>query len=223
MPLSLNNSKDIVANSISVLKGNQTIDVLETIDAVTGLAPATLNSLEKLAKALNDDAGFFTTVKNALDNKAETSTTYTRLATNLLLDAKVDDTEMANYATTAAVDQKITDLVGGAPVLLNTLKELSDALGADQNFSTTVLNKIDLKAPLASPAFTGTPTGLTKAHVQLANVDNTSDVAKPVSSATQTALDLKANLASPTFTGTATVNNLKVNASLYTDEPGGLT
>ena len=50
MPLSLNNSKDIVANSISVLKGNQTIDVLETIDAVTGLAPDTLNSLENWQK-----------------------------------------------------------------------------------------------------------------------------------------------------------------------------
>ena len=58
MPLSLNNSKDIVANSVSVLKGNQTIDLLVSLDSVTGLAPATLNSLEKLAKALNDDAGF---------------------------------------------------------------------------------------------------------------------------------------------------------------------
>lgn len=45
-------------------------------------------------------------------------------------------------------------------------------------------------------------TGLTKTQVGLANVDNTSDASKPVSSATQTALDLKANLASPTFTGT---------------------
>ena len=63
MPLSLNNSKDIVANSISILKGNKTIDVLETIDAVQGLAPETLNSLEKLATALNNDAVFFTTVK----------------------------------------------------------------------------------------------------------------------------------------------------------------
>ena len=58
MPLSLNNSKDIVANSISVIKGNRTIDVLETIDSLAGLAPATLNSLEKLATALNNDAGF---------------------------------------------------------------------------------------------------------------------------------------------------------------------
>lgn len=30
-------------------------------------------------------------------------------------------------------------------------------------------------APLASPAFTGTPTGITKAHVGLGSVDNTSD------------------------------------------------
>lgn len=48
----------------------------------------------------------------------------------------------------------------------------------------------------------GSLTGLTKTQVGLANVENTSDAGKPVSSAQQTALDLKANLASPTFTGT---------------------
>lgn len=42
----------------------------------------------------------------------------------------------------------------------------------------------------------------TKAQVGLGNVDNTSDVNKPVSTAQQTALNLKANIASPTFTGT---------------------
>ena len=40
--------------------------------------------------------------------------------------------------------------------------------------------------------------------VGLENVDNTSDLAKPVSTATQTALNLKANLDSPAFTGTIT-------------------
>ena len=48
-------------------------------------------------------------------------------------------------------------------------------------------------------------TDLTKSSVGLANVDNTSDANKPVSTAQQTALDLKANLASPTFTGTVTL------------------
>ena len=57
-------------------------------------------------------------------------------------------------------------------------------------------------APLASPTFTGTVTGVTSTMVGLGNVNNTSDASKPVSTATQTALDLKAPLASPTFTGT---------------------
>ncbi len=56
-----------------------------------------------------------------------------------------------------------------------------------------------------SPAFTGPPTGITATHVGLANVNNTTDAGKPVSTAQQTALDLKANLASPTFTGTVTL------------------
>ena len=43
---------------------------------------------------------------------------------------------------------------------------------------------------------------LVKADVGLGNVDNTSDINKPISTATQNALDLKANLNSPTLTGT---------------------
>jgi len=45
---------------------------------------------------------------------------------------------------------------------------------------------------------------LVKADVGLGNVDNTSDAAKPVSTAQQTALNLKANIASPVFTGNVT-------------------
>lgn len=60
----------------------------------------------------------------------------------------------------------------------------------------------DLAGKLATNGNGSSLTGLTKSQVGLANVDNTSDANKPVSSATQTALNLKANLASPTFTGT---------------------
>ena len=41
-----------------------------------------------------------------------------------------------------------------------------------------------------------------KTNLFLENVDNTSDINKPISTATQTSLNLKANLLSPTFTGT---------------------
>ena len=39
----------------------------------------------------------------------------------------------------------------------------------------------------------------------LENIQNTSDLDKPISTATQTALDLKSTIASPTFTGTPTL------------------
>lgn len=73
---------------------------------------------------------------------------------------------------------------------------------------------LNLKAPIASPTFTGIVSGISASMVGLSNVDNTTDLSKPISSATQTALDLKANTsyldaslatkagtASPTFTG----------------------
>ncbi len=69
-------------------------------------------------------------------------------------------------------------------------------------------NAINLKANIESPTFTGTVKGITKAMVGLANVDNTSDIDKPVSTATQTALDIKANT-----TDVNTALNLKANAA----------
>jgi hypothetical protein len=47
----------------------------------------------------------------------------------------------------------------------------------------------DLKAPLASPTFTGTVNGITATMVGLSNVNNTTDLLKPISTATQTALN----------------------------------
>lgn len=63
------------------------------------------------------------------------------------------------------------------------------------------------KAPTANPTFTGTVSGVTKAHVGLGNVDNTSDANKPVSTAQQTALDAKTarQLTKTTITGNYTI------------------
>jgi len=49
--------------------------------------------------------------------------------------------------------------------------------------TTGLQTALDAKAPLASPAFTGTVSGVTKAMVGLGSVDNTSDASKPVSTA----------------------------------------
>jgi hypothetical protein len=66
-------------------------------------------------------------------------------------------------------------------------------IGYLNNVTSNVQSQLDTKAPLASPVFTGTVGGITKGMVGLSNVDDTTDAAKPISTATQTALDLKAN------------------------------
>ena len=55
--------------------------------------------------------------------------------------------------------------------------------------------------------FTGTVSGITKSMVELGNVDNTSDLNKPVSTATSTELGKKANLSGATFTGNTYISS----------------
>lgn len=86
-------------------------------------------------------------------------------------------------ATPADVTAAVSGLVNSAPAALDTLNELAAALGNDANFAATVTTALAAKAPLASPTFTGTVSGVTKGMVGLGNVDNTTDASKPVSTA----------------------------------------
>jgi hypothetical protein len=95
-------------------------------------------------------------------------------------------------------------------------KTYADAIG------TTATNAIALKAPIASPTFTGTVSGITSSMVGLGNVNNTADSAKPVSTAQQTALDAKLNLAGGTMTGALTLSgaptsDLHATTKVYVD------
>ena len=67
-------------------------------------------------------------------------------------------------ATTAFVQAAITALINGAPATLDTMKEIAAAINNDPKFSTTINNALALKAPLSSPALTGTPTAPTAAQ-----------------------------------------------------------
>jgi hypothetical protein len=96
---------------------------------------------------------------------ADTSITADKLHTTLDLTGKSVTVATATagdndttVASTAFVSTAIANLADSAPETLNTLNELAAALGDDANFSTTVTNSIALKAPLASPTFTGTLT-----------------------------------------------------------------
>lgn len=58
-----------------------------------------------------------------------------------VLDRQSGDASTLSSAQTYT-DQKITDLIGGAPELLDTLNELSQALGNDPNLATTISGQI---------------------------------------------------------------------------------
>lgn len=118
--------------------------------------------------------------------------------------ADASEINILNGATVSAAELNILD---GATLSVTELNYVDGVTSAIQT-------QIDSKAPLASPTFTGTVSGITKTMVGLGSVDNTTDANKPVSTATQTALDLKSNLASPTFTGTLTANDVTVSGNL---------
>lgn len=145
---------------------------------------------------------------------------YARLgvSSGKILDSVIPTT----IARTSDITSAIASVVNAAPASFDTLKEISDYIASDQTAGTALTTLVGTKlsstdaastyAPIASPTFTGTVGGITKTMVGLGNVDNTTDLLKPISTATQTALDTKlatsvaastyATKASPVFTGT---------------------
>ena len=76
--VSLTNSRDIIANSISVIDKDKVIDLkelflsnLDAINNIVGLPVATLYSLQKLAEAINSDANFFNNIMAAINLKSD--------------------------------------------------------------------------------------------------------------------------------------------------------
>ena len=119
--------------------------------------------------------------------------------------------ELANKSY---VDTEVAGIVDSAPGTLNTLNELAAALNDDANFATTVTNSLALKAPLASPALTGTPTAPTASSgTNTTQVATTAFVQSAVSGAgsyNDAAVDTHLN------TGTASTNEvLSWNGSDY--------
>jgi len=71
------------------------------------------------------------------------------------------------------------------------VKIVGSTISYDNSTYLTTTSASSTYAPINSPTFTGTVSGITKSMVGLGNVDNTSDLNKPISTATQTALNTK--------------------------------
>jgi len=186
--------------------------------ATTAFAKAEADAAE--AAAIAAAATDATTKANAAQAAAATDATTKANAAQAA--AATDATTKANAAQAAAATDATTKANAAQAAAATDATTKADAAqaaaiaaAATAAGSALITTALGTKAPLASPAFTGTVTGIDKTMVGLANVDNTTDALKPISTATQTALNLKAPLASPTFTGTVVLpDNTITNAML---------
>lgn len=187
--------------------------VQAAIGLLKGDAPATLDTLVELAAAINNDPAFYSTMASQLALKAAVAgPTFTGIPKAPTAAVGNNSTQLA---TTQFVQSAIAQLVASSPAALDTLKELADALGNDPNFATTITNQLALKAPLASPALTGTPTAPT-AGVAVNNTQiATTAFVQAILAAHLAAADPHTQYApkqAPTFSGGAVVNGaLAVN------------
>ncbi|HBN5194007.1 TPA: hypothetical protein L3F01_004670, partial [Citrobacter freundii] len=116
------------------------------IEELVDNAPASLDTLKKIADAINNDPDFFNTLNAVLALKAPLhDPALTGIATVPTPPLSVSNKQIAN---TEFVQAAVAALVGSSPEALDTLAELADALGNDPNFATTMLNKLAGKQPL---------------------------------------------------------------------------
>lgn len=118
------------------------------IEELVDNAPASLDTLKKIADAINNDPDFFNTLNAVLALKAPLhDPALTGIATVPTPPLSVSNKQIAN---TEFVQAAVAALVGSSPEALDTLAELAEALGNDPNFATTMLNKLAGKQPLDS-------------------------------------------------------------------------
>ena len=138
-------------------------------------------------------------------------------ASGNIADGGITTIKLADGAVT---NNKIATGINKSKVGLNNVENTADLdkpistatqIALDTKVSSsTYSTSIALKAPIESPTFSGTVSGITKAMVGLSSVDNTSDLGKPVSTLTQAALDNKANKDSTSFSKDILINGVRV-------------
>ena len=131
--------------SSGAVRWDQFYDLSKNFYAVTGGAPALLNTLDELAAALNDDSSFSTTVTNSIATKAA-----------LAGAAFTGDVSVATAKNLTVSGHNATDkgLVLGTTLVTATGAELNFVDGVTSNIQT----QLDAKMPLAGGTFTGAVT-----------------------------------------------------------------
>jgi hypothetical protein len=130
-----------------------------------------------------------------------------------------DDAENNAIASANSyTDSEILALINGAPLALDTLKELADALGSDANFSTTVMTALSnrLRVDTNAQGLSGTEKTNAKTNIDLHLVDNTSDSTKNSATAILTNKTFDKLVSQETVDATTTGANANITTATKT-------
>ena len=177
-----------MANTTIRLKGS----------GVTGNVPTTLAPGE-LAINYTDGVLFYgntTSSVHAVDVLAQPSG----------LDGDIQFNDLGLLGSDVGFSYNKTTNTLSVPTITLDGMNVGSTIAAAYNQANTATASANTKAPIASPTFTGTVSGITKAMVGLGNADNTTDAAKPISTATQTALNGKSDSGHVHSAATTTVS-----------------
>ena len=171
----LNTKQPVVANVSDVEIGY--------LDGVTSLIQTQINT-----KAPSDSPTFTGTVTLPANTITQSMMSDDSIGTAEIIAASVTSSELAVDSVT---ESKIADgAVTSAKIANGTIVDgdINASAAIAQSKISGLTSDLAAKAPLASPTFTGTVSGITKTMVGLGSVDNTADASKPVSTAQAAAI-----------------------------------
>lgn len=184
--------------------------VAQKISELVGSAPKTLDTLNELAEALGRDPNFATTIVTELNQKVDKikgkqlstedfTTVFKTLLENLPNDVNSKYTKPTNGIPKSDLSESVQSSLNKAD---SAIQDISSKLDVDtyEEDKTTYALKSEIPTTLPASdvsawAKESTKPSYTAAEIGLSNVDNTADIDKPISTATQTVLNqLSANV-----------------------------
>jgi hypothetical protein len=176
----------------------------------------------KIADLVNDLSLLAPKNNPEFTGDAEFAGTVVLPSTTSIGDVSATEINYLNGVTSSVQSQlttTATDLSNHASDTINVHGIADTSLLATTSYvDSAEADAITAAATAADSKVSAAVAALTKSSVGLANVDNTSDANKPVSSATQTALDAKAPIAAPSFTGNANFDsNVTIEGNLLVE------
>jgi hypothetical protein len=178
--------------------------------------------------SLNTISGKLTTINNSISSlNTSVNNTYPKTYIDGSLNTIKNQLGIASIITTALGDNvdtinatlltkasntspTISGTITTDAITTNNIIYSNGTITAATNFAVYGTSLMQGNLTMQYPA---TIVGISNGTVGLGNVDNTSDLNKPVSNATQTALNLKAPINNPQFTGTISSNKFLVDAT----------